>query len=338
MTSERFSLPATPVPDDALLNEVMQRSHIILVRYANRYAAITNDPMHEAEDYYQHISILLMNHVANDREAAGAMLKGDKNYLERFVSTLCQRRMRDLWETTKAERRNASRTVQASGYSLDANEFNGNGHQESLLENLVFAHGPQLDPDSAERVSNYCDGLPPLARRVVEVLLWPPTKLQESFLAARTKKSYGAVQIVAPERRYGHSRMDLKPREGYGTMFWTVDWEGPLRHGVIQTSHGDMTVSDETDLWMLEFDFPLLVLTDGQTGEFEHLTVRPSAACFDLKSLARYLSKETGKRIHDQEVRRAWMEAKARYAALFGGDQDRTPEPTPKRRPAAKVA
>ncbi len=337
MTLERFSLPGTPVPDDALLNEVMQRGHAILVRYANRYAAITNDPMHEAEDYYQHASILLMDHVADDREAAWAMLEGDENHLERFVSTLCQRRMRDLWETTTAERRSASLTINASAHS--APTLGGiAGRRESMLEILAFTQGPQPDPDSAERVTNYCDGLRPLARRVVEVLLWPPAALHRSFLAARTKKSYGAVQIVAPERRYGHSRMDLKPREGYGTMFWTVDWEGPLRHGVIQTSHGDMTVSDETDLWQLEFGFPLLVLTDGHTGEFEHLTVRPSAACFDLKALASYLSKETGKRIPNQQVRIAWIEAKARYAALFGGDPDAAPEPTPKRRRAAKVA
>lgn len=183
----------------------------------------------------------------------------------------------------------------------------------------------------------YCDGLRPLARRVVEVLLWPPAGLRESFLAARTKKSYGVVAIVAPERRYGHSRMDLKPREGYGTLFWTVDWEGPLRKGVIQTSHGDMTVSDETNLWKLEFGFPLVILTDGHTGEFEHITVRPTSACFDLKALAKFLSDESGKRIPNQRVQKAWVEAKARYAALFGIDHGDAPEPAPGRH-AVEVA
>ncbi len=325
MTTERFTLPDTPVPDDALLNEIMTRGHAIIVRYANRYAAITGDPMLQAEDYYQHVSILLLDYVGENRDEAYSMLGGDESHLERFISILCQRRMRDLWETTQAARREASKTVNASGHAtIDAQRSTA-----SFLEVLACDQGPHMDPESAERVVSYCDGLRPLARRVVEVLLWPPAALQQAFLQARTKKSYGAVSVVSSRQPYGHSHMDLKPREGYGTLFWTVDWEGPLHRGVIQTSHGDMTVSDETDMWKLEFAFPLVVLTDGHDGEFEHLTVRPTSACFDLKALASYLSKETGKRIPNQRVQKAWAEAQARYTALFGDSPVAEHEPDP---------
>ena len=156
-------------------------------------------------------------------------------------------------------------------------------------------HNHEIDYDSIDRVDQYRDGLRPLARRVIDVLLNPPQKLQESFLKQRTKRAYGEVEIVAPRGRYGQARMFLEPREGYGSLGWSVTWEGPLVEGVIETSHGNMTVSDETDLW------------------------RPTPACLDLKALAQYLSATAGKRIPNCQVAQAWVEATTRYHALFGG-------------------
>lgn len=329
---ERFNLPDTPVPEDALLNEIMTRCHHTLVSYAHNYANQTRDAMFEAEDYYQHISMLLLEYVTKKREEAqAAVASRDDHHLERFVSLLCNRRMGDLWETTTAYKREARRTVNASGFPARLSDQPG---ISSYLEIVACDQGPRLDPDSAGRVTNYCEGLQPLARRVVETLLQPPQKLRKAFLAARTKLSYGVVEIAAARRSYGLSRMDLRPREGYGSLFWQVTWEGPLRKGVTQTSHGDMTVSDETDLWRIDFGFPLMVLTDGHVGEFEHKTVRPTRASFDLKALAHYLSTESGKLIPDCQVRRAWTEAMARYTTLFGGGAGDDPEPAPGRQAA----
>ncbi len=319
----RFPLPDTPVSSDAVLSDVLVRSDVIIGRVAARFARITRCPMLGQDDYYQHIVMLLLEWVGGHRPETLAMLASDQNHLEKFVQVFCQRRMRDLWETTTAEQRDAGKTWSGSQYATP-DSWDAGGGLNSVLDEI---HHHEVDYDSIDRVDQYRDGLRPLARRVIDVLLNPPPKLQESFLKQRTKRAYGAVRIVCPGGRYGTSRMDLEPREGYGSLGWRITWEGSLAHGVIETSHGNMTVSDDTDMWRLEFEFALIVLSDGHTGTYEHLTVRPTPACFDLKALAHYLSEVKGQRIPNCHVAQAWVEATARYRALFGGD------PVPERKP-----
>ena len=334
----RFRLPATPVPEDAMLSEVMLRAERSIIRAAGRYLRITPDPALDTDDYYQHMSMLLLEYVTSHREETAAMLSDENpNYLEKFVSQFCQRRMRDLWEMTLADRRNQAITFNASGPYNTRSQ--GNEHRGTMLETAASDHAMKrpADPRSAKLVDDYLDGLRPLARDIMLTLLEPPSELQEVFLAGRTKVAYGQVKIVAPERSYGQASMILTPREGYNAFVWTVGWEGPLRHGVIQTSHGDMTVSDGTDMWKLEFGFPLLVLSDGHDGEYEHKTIRPTPACFDVKAMARHLSKTRARPVPNCHVQVAWTEAQARYRALFGLPED-GPGPGPGTQVAAEVA
>lgn len=323
----RFRLPTTPVPEDEMLSEVMLRAERTIIRAAGRYLKITPDPALDTDDYYQHMSMLLLEYVTSHREQTAAMLSDENpNYLEKFVSQFCQRRMRDLWEMTLADRRNQALTFNASSHTQSKCGVPG---RDTMLETMASdqAVTRPTDPRSARLVDDYLDGLRPLARDIMAALLKPPEDLQESFLAGRTKVAYGQVKIVAPERSYGQSSMILTPREGYNAFIWTVGWEGPLRHGVIQTSHGDMTVSDETDVWKLEFGFPLLVLSDGHEGEYEHKTIRPTPACFDVKAMARYLSKTRVRPVPNCHVQVAWVEAQARYRALFGLPEEPGPQP-----------
>lgn len=323
----RFSLPSTPVPEDAMLSEVMLRAERTIVRAAGRYLKITPDPALDTDDYYQHMSMLLLEYVTSHREQTAAMLSDENpSYLEKFVSQFCQRRMRDLWEMTLADRRNQRLTFNASGHNQSDR---GPGHTGTMLEIAASDKAVTRPPDprSARLVDDYLDGLRPLARDIMATLLKPPEDLQQSFLAGRTKVAYGHVKIVAPARPYAQASMILTPREGYNAFVWMVGWEGPLRHGVIQTSHGDMTVSDETDVWKLEFGFPLLVLSDGHEGEYEHKTIRPTPACFDVKAMARYLSKTRTRPVPNCHVQVAWVEAQARYRALFGLPEEPGPQP-----------
>ena len=311
----RFPLPDAPVSSDAVLSDVLSRSDDIIGRVAARFANITRDPTQAQDDYYQHGVMALLEWIADHRPETVAMLASTENHLEKFVQVFCQRRMGDMWETTQAEGRDASKTWNVGTQPLE--DRNGDGDKGTCMMDRINNH--EIDYDSIDRVDRYRDGLRPLARRIVDVLLNPPQVLQESFLAQRTKRAYGEVTLVASRERYGLSRMSLEPREGYGGTSYTITWEGPLAEGVIETSHGNMTVSDDTDMWRLEFEFDLIVLTDGHGGEYEHQTVRPTPASFDLKALARYLSAVKGKRIPNCHVAQAWVEATARYHALFGG-------------------
>lgn len=323
----RFPLPDAPVSSDAVLSDVLARGDVIIGRVAARYAKITRDPTLGQDDYYQHGVMLLLEYVAGHRPETMAMLASEQNHLEKFVQVFCQRRMGDLWDTTQAEGRDASKTWNVDATARSADD-SCHDHAGSVMDSI---HNHEIDYASVDRVDQYRDGLRPLARRVIEVLLNPPQALQESFLKQRTKRAYGEVKIVASQERYGVSRMNLEPREGYGSTGYTITWEGSLAEGVIETSHGNMTVSDETDMWRLEFEFNLVVLSDGHRGEYEQLTVRPTPACFDLKALARYLSAAKGKRIPNCHVAQAWVEATARYHALFGGDPASEPTAGPGR-------
>ncbi|KKN96727.1 hypothetical protein LCGC14_0163710 [marine sediment metagenome] len=310
----KFPLPDAPVSSDAVLSDVLSRSDIIIGRVAARFARITRDPSLCQDDYYQYGVMVLLEWISGHRPETLAMLASDENHLEKFVQIFCQRRMDDMWETTRAEGRDAGKTWNVNNEISDRPDGRGQIGYMDTLNNY------EVDYASIDRVDQYRDGLRPLARRIIDVLLNPPAALQENFLSQRTKRAYGDVEIVASQERYGLSRMNVEPREGYTSTGYTITWEGPLAGGVIETSHGNMTVSDDTDMWRLEFEFKLIVLSDGYHGEYEQLTVRPTPACFDLKALARYLSGVKGKRIPNCHVAEAWVEATTRYHALFGGD------------------
>lgn len=319
----RFPLPDAPVSSDAVLSSVLVRSDDIIGRVAARYAKITRDPCLGQDDYYQHGVMALLEWVAGHRPETRAMLASTENHLEKFVQVFCQRRMGDMWETTQAEGRDAGKTWNVDTQPGSVNSRSGSGETSNVMDRI---NNHEIDYASIDRVDQYRDGLRPLARQVIEVLLNPPQALQESFLAARTKRAYGAVTLVASQARHGLSRMILEPREGYAATAYQITWEGPLVEAVIETSHGNMACSDDTDMWRLEFEFDLVVLSDGHHGEYEHQTVRPTPASFDLKALARYLSNVKGKRIPNCHVAQAWVEATARYHALFGGGP--VPQPT----------
>lgn len=327
----RFPLPDAPVASDAVLSDVLARGDVVIGRVAARWARITRDPALGQDDYYQHVVMLLLEYIEGHRPETLAMLASTENHLEKFVQIFCQRRMSDLWETTQAEGRDAAKTWNLETQPMDKGASSGGS--TSMMDSV---HNHEIDYASIDRVDQYRDGLRPLARRVIDVLLNPPAVLQKSFLKQRTKRAYGAITLVSSRLRYGLSRMSLEPREGYNSTSHQITWEGPLADGVIETSHGNMTVSDETDLWKLEFEFGLLVLTDGHDGEYEHQTVRPTPASFDLHALARYLSSVKGKRIPNCHVTEAWIEATERYHALFGGGP--VPEPTGPGRLAKAVA